>query len=251
MRRLLTLCAIIGMLAVLNPASGAIYEADFNAQPLGLLSEQPNTDPLPLYLPTSVYTFGISTVDVVASAGDLLNKPVLLDSVPGYLASAAFYNPSQYSSGAFRISWDSLVLSTPVDSRQEQGSVAIVQEDGGGSSSTTWGLKYNTDGKFLIHDATGYQSVGSFSVAISDHFDLYLDLDSSAYELYINSASALTGSLIGSGKFLCTVFHSNGRWDQERAPFAFDNLEVVPIPGAVLLGMLGLSVAGIKLRKSA
>lgn len=28
-----------------------------------------------------------------------------------------------------------------------------------------------------------------------------------------------------------------------------DNINVVPLPGAVLLGMLGLSVAGVKLRR--
>jgi hypothetical protein len=31
--------------------------------------------------------------------------------------------------------------------------------------------------------------------------------------------------------------------------FAMDNFTIVPIPGAVLLGILGLSVAGVKLRK--
>jgi len=37
------------------------------------------------------------------------------------------------------------------------------------------------------------------------------------------------------------------------SPYAFelDNLAVVPVPGAVLLGMLGLSVVGVKLRKRA
>jgi len=33
--------------------------------------------------------------------------------------------------------------------------------------------------------------------------------------------------------------------------FELDNLAVVPVPGAVLLGMLGLSVVGVKLRKRA
>jgi hypothetical protein len=39
----------------------------------------------------------------------------------------------------------------------------------------------------------------------------------------------------------------------EQYAFEFDNLAagVVPVPGAVLLGMLGLSIAGIKLRKYA
>jgi len=43
------------------------------------------------------------------------------------------------------------------------------------------------------------------------------------------------------------------RFSSDQYAFEFDNLAagVVPVPGAVLLGMLGLSVAGIKLRKYA
>jgi hypothetical protein len=53
--------------------------------------------------------------------------------------------------------------------------------------------------------------------------------------------------LTGGSTFDTAVFQSN------RYAFEFDNLAVgtVPVPAAVLLGMLGLSVAGIKLRKFA
>jgi hypothetical protein len=53
--------------------------------------------------------------------------------------------------------------------------------------------------------------------------------------------------LTGGKVFDTAVFQSN------EYAFEFDNLAVgtVPVPGAVLLGLLGLSAAGIKLRKFA
>jgi choice-of-anchor C domain-containing protein len=45
-------------------------------------------------------------------------------------------------------------------------------------------------------------------------------------------------------QFMSTVTGQQNAWGP-----ALDNVSVVPVPGAVLLGMLGLSVAGVKLRK--
>ena len=245
--KIITICAVIGVLGWIYPAIGAstIYDADFNSESLGPLQTQPYTDPLPLYLPSGVIRDTSGTVDVVTSAGDLLNKPVLLDSVPGSLVSTAFINPSEYSSGLWHVSWDSLVLSMPVDTRDEQGNMGIVYLDGSFATST-WGLKYDTDGSFLIYDGTGFHSVGSFTVATSDHFDLYMDLDSATYDLSINSASALSGNLV-AGEFFHTSFRLNGRgWAGDLAPFAFDNLKVsyIPAPGALLLGSIGVGFVG-------
>ncbi len=49
----------------------------------------------------------------------------------------------------------------------------------------------------------------------------------------------------GSGKWH-DIVDPEASWDR-----VFGVVEVVPVPGAVLLGILGLSVAGVKLRKSA
>ena len=43
----------------------------------------------------------------------------------------------------------------------------------------------------------------------------------------------------------------NPNYGGSGAHFAMDNFTIVPVPGAVLLGLLGLSAAGIKLRKFA
>lgn len=47
-------------------------------------------------------------------------------------------------------------------------------------------------------------------------------------------------------RFVSTVTGDQDAWGP-----ALDNVNVVPVPGAVLLGMLGLSAAGIRLRKRA
>ena len=47
-------------------------------------------------------------------------------------------------------------------------------------------------------------------------------------------------------QFMSTVTGSNNAWGP-----ALDNVSVVPVPGAVLLGILGLSAVGVKLRKFA
>lgn len=47
-------------------------------------------------------------------------------------------------------------------------------------------------------------------------------------------------------QFISTVTGSQNAWGP-----ALDNVSVVPVPGAVLLGILGLSAAGVKLRKFA
>jgi len=144
------LIVVMSLFSWANPVAGVlIYDANFDGEPVGPLSTQPNTGPLPLNLPTNTIRDAGCHVDVVASAGNLSNKPVLLDSVPGGLASAAFYNPSELTSGQWQISWDSLVLRTPVDDQQGQGNVHIVAE-WQGHLPAVWGLKYNPDGHFLM-----------------------------------------------------------------------------------------------------
>lgn len=230
----------LALLTLAIPAQAVlIFDADFNAEPLGPLTTQSNGDPLPLHLPTTIIRDPGCTADVVASAGNLTQKPVLLDAVPTYLSSVAFYNPVQFVAGNYRVSWDSLVMTMPVDPRQDQGQVAIVANNGGFLEGI-WQLKYDTDGAFLVNDATGVHSLAvAFTPAVSDHFDLYLDIDSGSYQLNINNNNEISGLLIAPGTFSHTVFHSNARGTElDPALFAFDNVEITPEPASLSLFIL-------------
>jgi len=68
------------------------------------------------------------------------------------------------------------------------------------------------------------------------------------YTNWATDVSALSPLLVFNSPVTRLVFHDDNQFD-----VGVDNLEVtpVPVPGAVLLGMLGLSVVGVKLRKRA
>ena len=50
---------------------------------------------------------------------------------------------------------------------------------------------------------------------------------------------------------LNTYYMPDGSWKPEIGAWVVTDQSVVPVPGAVLLGMIGLSIAGVKLRKHA
>ncbi len=245
MRNLLLTVSIALCLVLCAQTSSAvvIFDADFNDQPLGPLAVQAKTDPLPLELPTDVIRDSGCTVDVSASEGDLTEKPVLLGPVAGGLASASFHNPTASSAGLWTVSWDSLVLDMPVLSSPLQGQVYIIKSN----LSDAWGLKYNTDGTFMVEDGTGFKFFGNFRLGIADHFDLMLDLDNDTYDLWINGSSAVSGNVSASADFSHTYFRSNGRESaQDPARFVFDNLTVnfVPEPSTLLLCIIALGMVG-------
>jgi hypothetical protein len=235
--------ALCLVLCAQTSSAVVIFDADFNDQPLGPLAVQAKTDPLPLELPTDVIRDSGCTVDVSASEGDLTEKPVLLGPVAGGLASASFHNPTVSSAGLWTVSWDSLVLDMPVLSSPLQGQVYIIKSN----LSDAWGLKYNTDGTFMVEDGTGFKFFGNFRLGIADHFDLMLDLDNDTYDLWINGSSAVSGNVSASADFSHTYFRSNGRESaQDPARFVFDNLTVdfVPEPSTLLLTLAALGVVG-------
>ena len=61
---------------------------------------------------------------------------------------------------------------------------------------------------------------------------------------------AVDASLLSDDYFLHFDFYTTGSGIIDFAPFSHD-VKHTPVPGAVLLGMLGLGVAGVKLRKYA
>src|SRR5207247_1204431 len=97
----------------IQPPGTLIFNSSFDAEPLGPLATEPNTDPLPLTRPTSIIRDGTATVDVIAPALGFTTRSVRLDGTPFNLASAAFFNPIQYFSGQARIGWSSSIAAVP------------------------------------------------------------------------------------------------------------------------------------------
>jgi hypothetical protein len=210
-----------------------IYDANFNSEPLGPLSTGS-----PPGLPNLIIVDYQASVDVVTTAGNLSDQPVLLHSVPGSLASADFANPAIETSGDWRVSWDSLVLGTPANDPANQVNVDI----GDDSGADVWGLKYLLTGQFSVEDASGFHSVGSFMVGQSSHFDLYLHLDSGTYDFFLNNVILISGSVASPYGFYDTYFRDNGRTGLQLPDLAFDNLKVVgvPEPSTVSLAVIAM-----------
>ena len=220
-----------------------IFDANFNAQPLGTLATGSPPD-----LPQSIITDAGATVEVVNSAGNLTDKPVLLRSVPGSLADVAFFNPTQLNSGKWRVSWDSLVLDTPVNDEliRENVTISAMFE---GHGPTVWGMTYLPNGRYFVEDSNGYQTVGGFTVGRSDHFDLDLDLDTRTYRLLVNNRNLIGSELAWNGEFLLTGFASNGRFGEQQPRFAFDNFRVGALPEPAALGLICLAAVPLLRRR--
>ena len=128
---------------------------------------------------------------------------------------------------------------------------------------------------FGTHDPVGvyvYTAVDTFSTSAADiATGVVLSgnwASDNAGAIYLNGSPATgTGVTTGTGDFgSLTAFSITGGFNPGTNTLGFQvtndenptallvsdlDLTVVPVPGAVLLGMLGLSVAGLKLRKFA
>ncbi|OHB74369.1 MAG: hypothetical protein A2Z25_23285 [Planctomycetes bacterium RBG_16_55_9] len=103
--------------------------------------------------------------------------------------------------------------------------------------ANTWGVWYDADREL------------DFDYGGSEHFILSGTVDS-----YFNRDGYFYGILTDDNGEYNGYFgptHDEGQPDLVDAVFHAGHAEPVPLPGAVLLGVLGLSVAGIKLRKFA
>lgn len=230
------------MLAMAGPMPGqVIYNANFDAQSLGALT----TGSAPS-LPQSIIADTGVSVSVVATAGNLTSQPVLFHTISGSLASAAFFNPSPPTSGNWRVSWQSLVLGTPVGDPLTQPNVQIIDPNG----TSSWSLKYLPSGQFYIEDAGGFHTVGSFVTGQSDLFDVELHLTTNTYDFLLNNNVLLSGSLAGNGVFDFTYFRINGRTGFALPDLAIDNFTVSAIPEpstyAALFGLGALGFAAYR-----
>ena len=133
-------------------------------------------------------------------------------------------------------STDSTALST-LDTWMHDGYGTTISIDGGMDHAiTAWGFEYDTD--YDPSDPTNYYT----GIYVTDSDDdkagpTYPDSLRSYDLLYSSGAWYLKGGYYGDGttNFISEVC----------------GLQIVPVPGAVLLGILGLGVVGVKLRRFA
>jgi len=93
---------MVGLFATSSSAQPAIFDANFDAEPLGPIGTQSTAAPHPLRLPTETILDSPSDrVDVSNPVGDFTSKVMLIEAGATDLASAAFQNfsppPGQYN----------------------------------------------------------------------------------------------------------------------------------------------------------
>jgi hypothetical protein len=238
------LCAL-GLVSASARAQGGgfaqtIFNANFDAQPLGPLGTEPATDPMPLGLPDFIIRDDASCrADVVPSAGNLINKPLDIHGSALGLTSLEFANPTLIESGQWHVGFDWVALTANNDSeaRQNQFDIAAFSEDDG--YVVSFGLKFDTTGHYQVQDGLGFHQISTFTLGAADHIDLNF-VPNGGYTLAINGAQRSSGPMLYQN-FYSTVFDSNGR-GIAFAPveFAIDNLVVVPEPATTSLLLVGL-----------
>lgn len=253
-----SLTALIVLIVCITPAAQAltVFDADFDAEPLGPLGLQPNTDPLPLALPTSIINDSPGAgdfVQVVAAAGDLTDKPVMIDSTPGNLVSAAFYNPRQFTSGIAHISWDGLLMGDSPATTGNSGARFVVAQNDGGSFEGIFRLTYAEGNVFEIYDGSGTLDAGSYVAGTADRFDIYLNLDDSTYILDINGTQISAGALDGTVGFNHFFANNLQRFslagDEDIPALVFDNLVITAIPEPPTAALIPVALTLFLLRR--
>jgi hypothetical protein len=169
----------------------------------------------------------------------------------------AFRNPTEFASGIWRVSWNSLqTVAYPqegIENDRYCSRNCVTNVDNVSASSLVEALSviYELDGTITVEDGSGVHSLGGFEPNVSDHFDLCLVLDSQDYRLAVDAVEEMAnGSFIDNGvpvEFFSTVFGSLGRGAEVALPpFAIDDIRVqaVPEPSTIaiwsLLGLVGL-----------
>jgi len=232
----------VWVLTAVSSASAAVFvDADFDGQSLGPVLTQPATDPLPHTLPTGVIRDAAGKVDVIEGRGDLKRKPVLLASAPTDLASMAFYNPVQITSGKAILNWDALVDVVVGAPMKPTGTGFVLVEQRNSLLESVLIISYKNKGSqedpefvLTVEDAEGTREIARVKPLVHDHFELFLDLDAKKYVLVVRDKAEVSGQLKGDGNFSHFVCKSNARGSTWVAPpLVVDNIviEVMPTGG--------------------
>jgi hypothetical protein len=235
------LCALIALSAGLRSDAMTLLDVDFND---GLVPA-----------PSTIIDDTGSGVQVVPSAGNLNDTPLLLTGTAQGLATVAFDFPS-FSAGQLVFSWESLVLTLQPEDKdifgRDQSFIRLL--DG---TSVPWSLEYDASGQMLLGCCNSsvpmsLTPVGAYVPGQSNHFELSVNLDSDTYSLAVNGEVKVANAALLTGAVNRIGFSSPGRFfTQNPAALAVDNIkvELVPEPSVIaqLFGAI-VAIVGIHVR---
>ena len=232
-----TICLAVGMILAVT----GIAQADLNwytetAADAGLVTYIDTTGPYPLFGDPTPHKSGGPSVQTIFEPGDPIFAGAMLDvmaiTLPTLNAGVSWADKTTWNNGTY------------IDAADLQG--------GGGT-----GDDLNNDARFNTGDLTLFDPLGV--VVWKDNGsslsweNIYIN-QQAGHDMLVRSLGVeggysfiyeqLRGVPIQPGIYTVEFTGFEGAYLADSTQFT-----VVPVPGAVLLGMLGLSVAGVKLRK--
>ena len=201
---------------------------------------------------------------LVTGVGQVQATMITFDAVPSSgnpIITSLTTEGFTFTSGHFH------TINDPTNALVDNGTIYINEEAGSAglpiTMATTSGLPFDLfsfDGAEVFLDAAAAEASGYPNADfITVTGNLYGGGTTANYGFILDgTADGLGGAddfqsftLAGVFRNLSSVTFSGIRINTTPGGISLDNInaEVVPVPGAVLLGILGLSVAGIKLRK--
>ena len=196
---------------------------------------------------------------VVMALGFTFSSPVCADIMDVGTHQASF---SSMTRGFWFTAPTSFIitgLGVPTDASTSSFDVAVLRLNEAPPAYTA--KTYNFDTLFLSRDNAGTALLPTnILVTAGDMIGVLGSRGSNAVNSYGTSsyASSILGNPVTLSRFLMQAplrtvnpIDQGVSSEDGRIGRVYVDVEVVPVPGAVLLGMLGLSVVGVKLRKRA
>jgi len=199
----------------------------------------------PPHVLNSAVAVGTGDDSPAFSAGSVITRTGIADfstQVASFepAGQLSFFSPTPTSSGLLLITWDMAMIEYGPGGL-DTAAVSIQNSPSGGGALTMF---WKTDNSFRI----GGTTAGAYTLGQQDNYAFLFDLDNDSYDFLLNGSPLMTNqALAGSFDVQNVVFAA----ENLRAPtYAIDNFrwEVIPEPSTI--GLMGLGLAGLLLRKT-
>ena len=241
---IVVLCAI-SLVGLVSPAQAVTYfNADFEGSDFVVGESVPTGTSMPdrpyyLDLPSSG---SIENSGSVSGPALISGKFMRLQDVDDYSAHGAHFDlyDTAYNSGTVKISWDVLFESYDYYlfyTREGRGTDPLHPY-----KNIIGDIRTSPNGMLVFDTETGFNYTTTYDIGQSIHFDSIFDLEKDEWSVMINGTVLFSGADTPDsplGAFIVGLGHDTDL----TGALQIDNVQVVPIPGSVLL--LGSGVIGL------